>query len=119
MRWAKVQELVGEGHIDWGIKNDVLTIAGPAGSLSIPWPAPEPKDGYGSWQPVVMERFPDGTALGLWRWEVGPLPGTTPWLRADRPPHLNVPPWRDLLPPLREHGAHVDEVLRDRDDWGA
>jgi len=36
--------------------------------LSLPWPPPPPKHEWGHWEPAVMERYPDGTAFGLWRW---------------------------------------------------
>ena len=77
-----------------GIKDGVLTVADEeAGtSVSIPWPPPPPKHGYGSWQPALLERFEDGTALALWRWEAN----GAPWQRADLP--FSIPPWKQLLP---------------------
>ena len=120
-RRAPVREIVGPGHLHWGVADGVLTIAADHGSLSIPWPMPAPKHGYGHWEPVVMERFPDGTSTALWRWDDdGGGAVAVPWRRADRHPILNVPPWTRCLPPPREPRepwrAHLDEVEAGR-DW--
>jgi hypothetical protein len=37
-------------------------------SISLPWPQPEPRTLTGHWEPAIIERYPDGTALALWRW---------------------------------------------------
>lgn len=102
-RRAPVREVVGPGHLDWGVRDGVLTITADHGSLSIPWPMPPAKHGYGHWEPVVLERHPDGTSTALWRWSDEGGEVVVPWRRADRP--FNVPPWTQCLPKPPEEGA--------------
>jgi len=86
-------------HIDVGIKDGVLTYSGPDWSISLPWPCPEcgPR---GAYVPHILETYPDGSAVGVWRFEyLAP-----PWQRADRPDFLNVPPHTQLL---EDHGLAV------------
>jgi hypothetical protein len=91
VRRVFIQEVLGTGHLDWGVRDGVLTMAGPKGSLSIAWPMPPAKDGYGDWLPRVVATNDDGTRLALWHW--------TPkeYGRVDVPPILNVPPHERLL----------------------
>lgn len=54
-----------------GVRDGVLTVVDPRTErgVTLPWPPPDPKDDRGSWQPAVLQRYPDGTALAVWRWE--------------------------------------------------
>ena len=56
-----------------GLRAGVLTVVDweTGGRFSLPWPPPPAKDLLGYWEPAVLERFSDGTALALWRWHGG------------------------------------------------